>query len=708
MANEGPASVLDGKYEIVRQLASGGMGDLYLVRHLHLDQTRVVKVLRKELASDEAAQRRFLREARFATNVKHPNVAILYDYDRLPDQSFYMVWEHIDGEEIGRILERDGPFPIPEALRLAIQVLRGLEAIHSAGVIHRDVSPDNLLVTRDSRGRQQVKIIDLGLAKGRVADPNLEITQAGMFMGKLRYCSPEQARMDGDEGLDPRTDLYSFALVLYEMLCGLPPFEADSTPAFVFKRLSEDPLSLTGRNPAIDIPIRLDQVLRKALERSREHRYPDAIRFIEALEPVEASLHGVATQRIVVAPSGLDENSALPRERSVSRISREEKTDLLAQIDRAARRVREGSELFEMAERAIAAGELGRARQIYQNLVENNPRAAGLERLAAQLTRAGVDVSSIAPSTAPLPEPTAVSPQAAPAPPQVVALTTPVAELIDRPAAIKQAETMIETYLRQGKKTLARLALDSLLELSPDHPRRQEYSSWIDLAGQEAEQLRRAQEVIEAGRSALDRGDLKAARKQADTAARLAPTGDLAASFLTEVEAADREQSQGAELTQRKERFELAVQAKNWAEADLLLEEMAGLGLSRVALNFYRSRLEAESVRARETSAAGPFLNRFEAALEREDFDTARVILHSLGEALPASSLPGQLQARLDAAHQAFQRRRALEQGMKQLEGYLGTGNASGASLALRILKQMEPADPRWPALERKVQALGG
>lgn len=708
MANEGPGSVLDGKYEIVRQLASGGMGDLYLVRHLHLDQTRVVKVLRKELASDEAAQRRFLREARFATNVKHPNVAILYDYDRLPDQSFYMVWEHIDGEEIGRILERDGPFPIPEALRLAIQVLRGLEAIHSAGVIHRDVSPDNLLVTRDSRSRQQVKIIDLGLAKGRVADPNLEITQAGMFMGKLRYCSPEQARMDGDEGLDPRTDLYSFALVLYEMLCGLPPFEADSTPAFVFKRLSEDPLPLTGRNPAIDVPIRLDQVLRKALERNREHRYPDAIRFIEALEPVEASLHGVATQRIVVAPSRLDENSALPRERSVSRISREEKTDLLAQIDRAARRVREGSELFEMAERAIAAGDLGRARQIYQNLVENNPRAAGLERLAAQLTRAGVEVSSIAPSTAPPPEPTMVSPQAAPALPQVVASTTPVAEPIDRPAAIKQAETMIETYLRQGKKTLARLALDSLLELSPDHPRRQEYSSWIALAGQEAEQLRRAQEAIEAGRSALDRGDLKSARKQADTAARLAPTGDLAASFLTEVEAADREQSQGAELTQRKERFELAVQAKNWAEADLLLEEMAGLGLSRVALNFYRSRLEAESVRARETSAAGPFLNRFEAALEREDFDTARVILHSLGEALPTSSLPGQLQARLDAAHQAFQRRRALEQGMQQLEGYLGTGNASGASLALRILKQMEPADPRWPALERKVQALGG
>ena len=258
-----PGSVLDGKYEISQRLGSGGMGEVYLVRHLHLQELRVVKILRQDLAADPSAQKRFMREARLATQIKHPNVAILYDFSRLADGSFYMVWEHIEGEDVGDRLRRAGPFPVPVAVHLGIQALRGLEAVHASGVIHRDLSPDNLMLTEDRRGQTDIKIIDLGLARTLEADANFEITQVGMFMGKLQYCSPEQAGAASGQTLDARSDLYSFALVLYEMIAGMPPFDSENQAGFIFKRLSEDPLPLIGRNPRIEVPDELDRVVRR-------------------------------------------------------------------------------------------------------------------------------------------------------------------------------------------------------------------------------------------------------------------------------------------------------------------------------------------------------------------------------------------------------------------------------------------------------------
>ncbi|HRC85251.1 MAG TPA: serine/threonine-protein kinase, partial [Thermoanaerobaculia bacterium] len=213
MALERTGTILDGKYQILRRLAGGGMSEVYLARHLHLDEQRVIKVLRPEDASDPSAQARFLRAARTATQIKHPNVAILYDISGLADGSFYMVWEYIDGEDVGRWVARHGPFPIEIAVDLGIQALRGMEAIHSHGVIHRDISPDNLMLMRDVRGKVRLKIIDLGLVKNLLKNKEIEVTQVGMFMGKLRYCSPEQAGVVEGVVLDRRSDLYSFAAV---------------------------------------------------------------------------------------------------------------------------------------------------------------------------------------------------------------------------------------------------------------------------------------------------------------------------------------------------------------------------------------------------------------------------------------------------------------------------------------------------------------
>src|SRR4030095_10806373 len=153
--------------------------EAYLVPHVHLQELRVVKILRQDLAAAPSAQKRFMREARLATQIKHPNVAILYDFSRLEDGSFYMVWEHIKGEHVGARLRRDGPFSIPLAIQLGVQALRGLEAIHASGIIHRDLSPDNLMIMEDRRGQPTLKIIDLGLARTLEADASFEITEVG-------------------------------------------------------------------------------------------------------------------------------------------------------------------------------------------------------------------------------------------------------------------------------------------------------------------------------------------------------------------------------------------------------------------------------------------------------------------------------------------------------------------------------------------------
>src|SRR5437868_5527912 len=155
---------LDGKYQILARLGVGGMGEVYKVLHLHLNAIRVIKLMRATIADDPAAHERFQREARMATRINHPNVATLFDFSTLPDGSRYRVWEHIEGTDLHELIEARGPLSPRDAARIAIEALHGLEAIHRAGIIHRDISPENLMISRDPDGSERVKIIDLGIA----------------------------------------------------------------------------------------------------------------------------------------------------------------------------------------------------------------------------------------------------------------------------------------------------------------------------------------------------------------------------------------------------------------------------------------------------------------------------------------------------------------------------------------------------------------
>jgi len=290
---------IDGKYRIVERLGTGGMGEVYKADHVYLGATRVVKVIRPQISDTEDAPERFLREARLATKIQHPNVAALHDFSALPDGSHYMVSEFIDGENLAQVLRRRGVLPPRYAIRLAVQALNGLEAIHRAGIVHRDISPENLMITRDEHGNERVKIIDLGVAKAEEGE--YAATATGIFVGKLRYSSPEHLGfLPEGERIDGRADLYSMAIVLYEMLTGRPPFEATSPHQYILHHSRET------QAPALDLTkvpggAELQQVLARALERDRAKRWATARDFASALERVERTLPQTAPGAKVTA-----------------------------------------------------------------------------------------------------------------------------------------------------------------------------------------------------------------------------------------------------------------------------------------------------------------------------------------------------------------------------------------------------------------------
>jgi len=293
-----PGEILDGRYEIVARLGAGGMGEVYKATHTFLGSPRVIKVVHPQIATNTDAKERFLREARIATKIQHPNVATLHDFASLPDGSHYMVWEFIEGENLAQRLRTRGTLPPREAVRIAVQALHGLEAIHRAGIVHRDISPENLMITPDG----SVKIIDLGVAK--FDDPNaVSQTRTGIFVGKLRYAAPEQLGfLPEGERVDGRTDLYALAMVVVELLTGRPPYEAKSPHEYFLHHAKEIPMTTVELPHELPGSMALQEVLQKALRRDRNERFASAAEFAGALETIEKTLPDPAITGTVALP----------------------------------------------------------------------------------------------------------------------------------------------------------------------------------------------------------------------------------------------------------------------------------------------------------------------------------------------------------------------------------------------------------------------
>ena len=274
---------IDGKYQILSRLGVGGMGEVYKVLHIHLNAIRVIKLMRANITSDPSAHDRFVREARLATRIQHPNVAALFDFAEV-DGSRYMVWEYIEGTNLHELIDERGPLSPKYAGQLAVQALQGLDAIHRAGIVHRDISPENLMIPRTADGEETVKIIDLGIAKQWSDDQDRQ-TKTGMFVGKWKYCSPEHLGfLREGERIDGRADLYSFGIVLYEMLTGVPPFQAETPHAYLMMHSTESPRPLRIANPTIPAAPELEALIFRALEKDRGNRFKTAREFAYEIE----------------------------------------------------------------------------------------------------------------------------------------------------------------------------------------------------------------------------------------------------------------------------------------------------------------------------------------------------------------------------------------------------------------------------------------
>ena len=284
--------LIDGKYQILDRLGVGGMGEIFKVRHIHLNELRVIKIMRPNVAADDQGMQRFLQEARTSTMIKHKNLAMLYDFAQLDDGSYYMVWEFIDGTNIQKWIVQNGAMPARLTIEIAVQALNGLDHLHSMGLIHRDISPENIMLSQDHHGKLLVKVIDFGIAKSLAdGDQGHGLTQTGMFLGKLKYASPEQAGfLKEGEHLDPRSDLYSFGIVMYEMLAGRAPFMSTTPNGYILKHVTEKPAPIVQINPDAKVPPQLEAIIMQSLEKNRDARFATAADFAAALESIRGSV----------------------------------------------------------------------------------------------------------------------------------------------------------------------------------------------------------------------------------------------------------------------------------------------------------------------------------------------------------------------------------------------------------------------------------
>jgi hypothetical protein len=271
-----PGSIF-GNYEILEELSEGGMGRVFHARHLPLQRDVALKVLADRFAGDEAYRLRFLKEARAVARLNHSNIVQVYDFGRV-DGTIYLAMELVRGSSVGGCIKRDGRFPERKAIAIVRQACIALGVAHAAGIIHRDVKPDNLILGDDGT----VKLVDLGLAKSLSDDQTL--TQSGIVSGTPHYISPEQ--IAGLKEIDGRADIYSLGATLFHMVTGRTPFEGSSPMVVVAKHLHE-----TAEDPRTIVPALsagLCAVIRKMMARDRDQRYPEMRVVEEVLGLLEA------------------------------------------------------------------------------------------------------------------------------------------------------------------------------------------------------------------------------------------------------------------------------------------------------------------------------------------------------------------------------------------------------------------------------------
>jgi serine/threonine-protein kinase len=259
-----------GQYRLKRRLGSGGMGEVYLAEHQMMKRPCAVKLIRAEKAGDPRMLARFEREVRATAKLSHWNSIDIYDYGRTADGTFYYVMEYLPGHNIGEIVDNYGIIPAGRAVYLLDQVCAALAEAHGIGLVHRDIKPANIFCAYRGGVFDVIKLLDFGLAKPTMeSSGDAQLTMAGTVTGSPLFMSPEQA--SGDDSLDARSDIYSLGAVMYYMLTGRPPFNADNPLKVMIAHASQE--VAPPRRINSEIPADLEEIVLRCLEKDPEHRF---------------------------------------------------------------------------------------------------------------------------------------------------------------------------------------------------------------------------------------------------------------------------------------------------------------------------------------------------------------------------------------------------------------------------------------------------
>ena len=271
-------------YKIIEEIGRGGMGVVYKAEDTKLNRFVALKFLPQELTKNAEAKERFVREARIASTLDHPNICTIYEInEKKPapgepgDKRLFISMAYYEGETLKQKI-KNGPIPVNQALDIAIQIAQGLTKAHETGLVHRDIKPANILITKDGTA----KIVDFGIAR---LEGQTRLTRENSTLGTIDYLSPEQA---GGEEIDHRTDIWALGIIIYEMLTGQLPFKGDHDHIVIYSILHEKPKKVTSISA--DIPLECEQIIDKALEKDVTKRYQNMDQMEDDLKKAKQNL----------------------------------------------------------------------------------------------------------------------------------------------------------------------------------------------------------------------------------------------------------------------------------------------------------------------------------------------------------------------------------------------------------------------------------
>jgi serine/threonine protein kinase len=321
-----PGAKIGDKFVVERLIGEGGLGVVVAAKNLLLDQTVAIKYLRPDALANPAVGDRFLREARLAAKIRSEHVAHVYDVGTLPDGAPYMVMEYLAGTDLGRQLSASGPLSVDRAVDYVLQACEALAEAHIAGVVHRDIKPDNLFIATSPGGKSVLKVLDFGISKmsKKHTESGRVLTEAGDRFGTPVYMSPEQLMSSGD--VDARTDVWSIGVVLYELLTGKLPFDGD-LPELCTAILHKNPTPLTEARPYL--PATLQAVIDRCLAKDVEQRFQNVAELAQELRIFAGPASLARIDHVVRVIRGAGENvrpSTLPEIEVSTRSLRDEPT----------------------------------------------------------------------------------------------------------------------------------------------------------------------------------------------------------------------------------------------------------------------------------------------------------------------------------------------------------------------------------------------